>query len=334
MNIDLLSKMVKELILDNDEVTLPGVGCFVAEVVPASFSDRGYTVQPPYRRLYFRQRQDDTDTLLSSFYARTNQIDEADARRVLSDFLSEMKSILEARKAVVFPGLGRLRATRENNFFFVADEDLDIYPAGFGLEPVSLKTHSETPQQVSAAVAGLRAILPDEPAVAEAVVAEPEPAADPVVAETEPAAEPAAAEVVEEVAPAEEPVADVVEEVAPAEEPAAEVAPAAEPVVAEPEPAAEPAAEVFEEVAPAEEPAAAEYAVEEAMVTADNMEDTLEVKQPRPSSKKHVFLWIVLALVVLALLALAVFMVLVRLNPAFIDSILYTPEQLEILRQM
>lgn len=315
MNIDLLSKMVKELILDNDEVTLPGVGCFVAEVVPASFSDRGYTVQPPYRRLYFRQRQDDTDTLLSSFYARTNQIDEADARRVLGDFLSEMKSILEERKTVVFPGLGRLRATRENNFFFVADEDLDIYPAGFGLEPVSLKTHSETPQQVSAAVAGLRAILPDEPASAEV-----EPASEPVVAETESTAEPAATEVVEEVVPAEEPVAEVV--------------PAAEPVVAETEPAAEPAAEVVEEVVPAEEPAAAEYAVEEAMVTADNMEDTLEVKQPRQSSKKHVFLWIVLALVVLALLALAVFMVLVRLNPAFIDSILYTPEQLEILRQM
>lgn len=333
MNIDLLSKMVKELILDNDEVTLPGVGCFVAEVVPASFSDRGYTVQPPYRRLYFRQRQDDTDTLLSSFYARTNQIDEADARRVLGDFLSEMKSILEERKTVVFPGLGRLRATRENNFFFVADEDLDIYPAGFGLEPVSLKTHSETPQQVSAAVAGLRAILPDEPASAEV-----EPASEPVVAETESTAEPAATEVVEEVVPAEEPaVAEVVEEVAPAEEPVAavEAAPAAESVVAELESVAEPsAAEVVEEVAPAEESAAAEYAVEEAMVTADNMEDTLEVKQPRPSSKKHVFLWIVLALVVLALLALAVFMVLVRLNPAFIDSILYTPEQLEILRQM
>lgn len=328
MNIDLLSKMVKELILDNDEVTLPGVGCFVAEVVPASFSDRGYTVQPPYRRLYFRQRQDDTDTLLSSFYARTNQIEEADARRILGDFLSEMKSILEERKTVVFPGLGRLRATRENNFFFVADEDLDIYPAGFGLEPVSLKTHSETPQQVSAAVAGLRAILPDEPASAE-----PEPAADSVVAETEPAAEP----VVAEPEHAEEPsVAEVVEEVVPAEEPAAavEAAPAAEAVVAETETATEPAADVVEEVVPAEEPAAAEYVVEEAMVTADNMEDTLEVKQPRQSSKKHVFLWIVLALVVLALLALAVFMVLVRLNPAFIDSILYTPEQLEILRQM
>ena len=41
MDIDLLSKMVKELILDNDRVVLPGLGCFVAEMVPSTFSDKG-----------------------------------------------------------------------------------------------------------------------------------------------------------------------------------------------------------------------------------------------------------------------------------------------------
>ena len=41
MDIDLLSKMVKELILDNDRVVLPGLGSFVAEVVPSTFSDKG-----------------------------------------------------------------------------------------------------------------------------------------------------------------------------------------------------------------------------------------------------------------------------------------------------
>ena len=46
MDIDLLAKMVKEAILDHDVVTLPGVGCFVAELVPSSFSDKGYTINP------------------------------------------------------------------------------------------------------------------------------------------------------------------------------------------------------------------------------------------------------------------------------------------------
>lgn len=162
MDIDLLSKMVKELILDKDEVYLPGIGSFVAEMVPSSFSDKGYTINPPYRRLYFRQRQDETDTALVDLYARSNNIDIDAAYRILTEFLNEMKEILQQKKTIIFPGLGRLRATRENNFFFVADEDLDIYPAGLGLEPVSLKTHQETEEEVAAALDDLKFIMEED----------------------------------------------------------------------------------------------------------------------------------------------------------------------------
>lgn len=138
MDIDLLSKMVADLILERDEVALPGVGVFVAEIVPASFSDRGYTINPPYRRLSFRQREG-SDRSLIDLYARTNSIGMPDAERLLLDFLDELKSVLTSRKTIIFPGLGRLRATRENHFFFVPDESLNIYPEGFGLQPLSLK---------------------------------------------------------------------------------------------------------------------------------------------------------------------------------------------------
>lgn len=160
--------MVKELILDDDRVILPGLGCFVAEVVPATFSDKGYTINPPYRRLYFRSRPDEGDILVQ-FYARSNNLEYDLAENIIKDFLAELKSVLHQKKIVVFPGLGRLRATKENNLFFVADEDLDIYPAGFGLESISLKTHQESKAEVSAAVADLKNILVAEP------VAEPEP---------------------------------------------------------------------------------------------------------------------------------------------------------------
>lgn len=162
MDIDLLSKMVKELILDNDRVVLPGLGSFVAEVVPSTFSDKGYTINPPYRRLYFRANLSEGLELIE-FYARTNKVSQDVAERIIRDFISEMRQILHTKKTVVFPGLGRLRATKENNLFFVADEGLDIYPAGFGLEPISLKTHQETSEEVTAAVAGLRSLLEEVP---------------------------------------------------------------------------------------------------------------------------------------------------------------------------
>ena len=65
---------------------------------------------------------------------------------------------------------------------------MDIYPEGFGLEPISLKTHVETPQQISEAVAELKAIV-DKPV--EAVEVEPEPIVEPeVVVESETVVEP------------------------------------------------------------------------------------------------------------------------------------------------
>ena len=230
MDIDLLAKMVKEAILDHDAVTLPGVGCFVAELVPSTFSDKGYTINPPYRRLYFSPKQG-TDTYLADLYARDNEeVDAGMANRILTEFLAEMKEVLKVKKTVVFPGLGRLRATRENHFFFVADEDLDIYPEGLGLAPLSLKTHVETPEEVATAVAGLAELI-----------AEPEPEPEPVPEPVEgPAVEP---EPVVEPEPEPEPVPEPVE--GPAVEP--------EPMV-EPEPVLRQAQEPVQETVPVEKP--------------------------------------------------------------------------------
>ena len=203
MDIDLLAKMIRDVVLEKDEVALPGLGVFVAEFVPASFSDKGFTINPPYKRLTFRQEVNAGDDTLIRMYAEANNIGEDAAARIVNDFLSGLKDILMVRKAVVFPELGKLRATRENNFFFIADENLDIYPEGFGLEPVSLKTHQEAVSEVAETIAGLRSILEPETASGTDIALESEavPAPETVLdadsaPESENAAEPEAEPVV------------------------------------------------------------------------------------------------------------------------------------------
>lgn len=305
MDIDLLAKMVKEAILDYDAVTLPGVGCFVAELMPSTFSDKGYTINPPYRRLYFSPRQG-TDTLLRDMYVDANRADGVDApmaERILTEFLAEMKEILKVRKMVLFPGLGRLRATRENHFFFVADEELDIWPEGLGLAPISLKTHVETPEEVASAVAGLAELI---------IEPSQEPAHEPVA---EPAHEPVA-----EPAPAPEPALEPepIPEPAPEPEPVPVVEP--EPV---PEPAVEPATEPKLELEPEPEPApeATPEVRHEPVVTRARERESF------PTFWK-VFLIVLGALVVL----LAIYALVGRLAPGWVDKLLYSPEELEILR--
>ena len=327
MDIDLLSKMVKELILDEDRVVLPGLGCFVAEIVPSSFSDKGYTINPPYRRLYFRARPDEGDALID-FYAKSNNLDYSMAERILKDFLMELKSVLHARKAVVFPGLGRLRATKENNLFFVADEDLDIYPEGFGLEPISLKTHNESAEEVSAAVIGLKSMLVSESPI---VTSEPEMTSEPeVTAEALPVEEPTPAAVPEEVVEP-EPVQDVVPETVTESEVLPEpVSETEAEVVSEPEAVPEP--EVIPEPVivpvPVVEPELPVETVSKAAVQHAGQNHRQEVKKPRSGS---VMTTVLLTLLGVAVLLVAAYVIVGHTCPEWIDRFLYSPEELKIL---
>lgn len=331
MDIDLLAKMIRDVVLEKDEVALPGLGMFIADFVPASFSDKGYTINPPYKRLSFRQKDNPDDRTIVKLYAEANNIGEDTAEHFVNDFLSGLKDILMVRKSVVLPGLGRLRATKENNFFFIADENLDIYPEGFGLEPVSLKTHQEPVSEVAETMAGLRSILAPEQAE------EPAPAQEPVlepVAASEAVQEPAP-EIIQEAAPevatetevAPEPALEV--ESAPEVEPASEVEPGPEalpePVQeAVPETASETVPETSQEIAPETVPEPACESV--AGQSADN--------QSGGSSFWKTFRIVAVSIVILAILALAAFIILSRIAPDFIDTILYSPEELEIVRKM
>lgn len=388
MDIDLLSKIVKELILDNDEVALPGIGSFIAEIVPSVFSDKGYTINPPYRRLSFRQKGSGDENMVIDFYARCNNIDTPTASRIIREFLEEMRRVLETKKSIVFPGLGKLRATKENYFFFVADEDLDIYPEGFGLEPISLKTHEETPAEVSATMAALRSILnPEEAETVTEETAKAEEVNKPEETETvteEEAAAPAEANADEAEANQEEtkvnaadakmeedgtnaseaeiPTTDT-EEAAPADTNTEEVEvnvnePATE-VVNEPAEVNVPAEQTEDNAKPAgdnpvnvndlaanaetaentkSEPAEVPMTDNKSgatmpATTTTSTATTGQATSQKPAGSKtwQVIKWIVIILVILAVTALLTFIILAHIAPDFIDSILYTPEELEIL---
>lgn len=324
MDIDLLAKMVEELILDNDEVSLPGVGTFVAELIPATFSDKGFTINPPYRKLSFRQREGDGN-LLVDFYAKANSLETGEARRILTKFLEEMKEVLKVKKYIIFPGLGKLRATKENFFFFVPDENLNIYPEGFGLESVSLKSHKEVDDVALAAEVLAAEVAEANEAAGGTEVAEPLPVKEVVeTAVTEVAAPaPLAAE-----KPA--PLAETpVQEPVPAEEPAAvaETVPVEEPVE---EPDAVPEPVPAEEAVPEPVAVAEPVPVEEPVVTGGPDADAL-VQTDRPKKRMPAWLKVLIILVALAILFFGALAILGRVAPEFVDKLLYTPEELQLL---
>lgn len=331
MDIDLLAKMIRDVVLEKDEVALPGLGMFIADFVPASFSDKGYTINPPYKRLSFRQKDNPDDRTIVKLYAEANNIGEDTAEHFVNDFLSGLKDILMVRKSVVLPGLGRLRATKENNFFFIADENLDIYPEGFGLEPVSLKTHQETVSEVAETMAGLRSILTpeqaEEPALAQEPVLEP-------VAASESVQKPAP-EIIQEAEPEVATETEVAPESAPEVEPASEVEPAPE-VEPGPEALPEPVQEAVQETASETVPETSQEIAPETVPepSCESVAGQPADNQSGGSSFWKTFRIVAVSIVILAILALAAFIILSRVAPDFIDTILYSPEELEIVRKM
>lgn len=306
MDVELLSRIIRELIIDHDEVALPQVGTFVAEIVPASFSDRGYTVNPPYRRLSFVQRPG-SDTLLVDFYANANGIDVHMAESYLGDFLSELRKVLEERKVIVLPGLGRLRATRENALFFVPEEDLDIYPDGFGLKSVSLKHIPSEQEAVEIPVSFVNAVAGAGRHVSSAETVtvheeEPSPDSGSASAETEPSG------------PLSGETACPVSAGLPSDADAA--------VAGEPE--GNPESSGASDAVQATETGAGTGTGTESEVPA----------QPSSGGRRKALKAVLIALgtcVAVAGLLLAVFLILADVAPDFIDSILYTPEELRII---
>lgn len=338
--------MISELITDHNRVGLPGLGTFVAEVVPATFSDKGYTINPPYRRLSFHPSRSE-DTLLIDFYAASNGISKEAAGLYLKQFLGEMKSVLKERKTIMLPGLGRLRATVENNFFFVPDPDLDIYPDGFALKPLSLKTISMADEVE----------IPLFPPMEEEM--EVKGAAE---VEGESAGEAEAREISENKEETGGPVSpesiqpeSIQPESTQPEQQQSEPAPhqASQPESEQLQPESEPAPQPEQQPGPGEQEPQSEseqsqpetelqLQAEQPPPEQSQPQPKHETRQPEQSQSRpetgpvHAprrFRWWIPLLVLLAVAAVALlaFLTVAQVAPDFIDSILYTPEELRII---
>ena len=394
-----MSRILKELVTDHDMVGLPGIGTFVTEVVPASFSDKGYTINPPYRRLSFVQGRVE-DKLLIDFYSESNEVDVEVAEAYITQFLHEMKQVLKERKIILLPGLGRLRATKENNFFFVPEEDLDIYPDGFALKPVSLKNIQREMEPVHIPVSFAEAVQ----SLMEKKKAEPQPEAEP---ESQPQAEvqpePQLEQPELEADPEQVPEAQAEPEpklrrelvpldpeqvpysgadipldpreineaqFEPESEPEPQPEPEAQPQPDQPEaeresepqpeqqaerepeqePEPQPERELVQEAQPQPEQQAEREPEPQLEQPQSEREPEPQLEQPQPEREpeqeperepeqepqprqRQRRRWWVVLLVVVALLAVAlgVFVILAHAAPDFIDSILYTPEELRII---
>lgn len=140
MDVLLLSRLLKELIIDNERIPLPGMGYFLTEPTSAFFSEDRKTIYPPSKRISFKGDDMAKGDILAAYFAKSCGIDADTARTELDTFLQQLKITLNNKKSIDFPGMGRLRLTQDGNLFFAMDTtDGGLFAQVFGFEPIVLK---------------------------------------------------------------------------------------------------------------------------------------------------------------------------------------------------
>ena len=152
MDISQFSKCLKELIAERDKVEVPHLGTFKAVYVPASYSDHRSTINPPSRSLSFRKKdvEPSEDNEFVKQVAQDLQVSEKQAIIEIGWCLSRINSELMGTRQCNLPGLGKLKSNSKNSFFFVADDDAEIYDDGIGLESIHIKAEEILPSQPQA----------------------------------------------------------------------------------------------------------------------------------------------------------------------------------------
>lgn len=192
MDSGFFADIVRETLAERGCASLPGMGCLVTEQVPAFFSDKGFTINPPYQKVVFKAAGEEDKTLIER-YASDNNVTVEVASEIVGSYVASLEKELRVSRAVRLPGLGYLRLTHDGNVFFVEEEGLSLFPGYDLLEPVSLRnipalssfdkvetpSPETAPEEVSFEPSSPEEILSEQPAIAEPSPEQPAPE-DPV----------------------------------------------------------------------------------------------------------------------------------------------------------
>lgn len=187
MDLQQLSNYLRELLIDNDRVSLFGIGSFVAENAPAFFSGDGKTLFPPSRKLTFRQQESWDDGMIAYLHQRKTSRDLADVQRELADYAKQLRMELQVKKSLLIPTIGELKETKEGNIYFVVDAQLDIDTEGVGLQTIPVRVLDQNRAAVRERARQMQELLKEaeKKESAEVIVEAEQPQLEPVLEDEE-----------------------------------------------------------------------------------------------------------------------------------------------------
>lgn len=122
----LVCSQIQELLIDNEEVILPGLGKFTIESTPASFEEDGMSILPPGKKL--------------SFVQDSAQVECEGWQMDLSGKILENLQLCGKYEVT---GFGIFTSNEGGEVSFSADENFDFAPDSFSLEAIALEANED-----------------------------------------------------------------------------------------------------------------------------------------------------------------------------------------------
>jgi nucleoid DNA-binding protein len=130
-----LADYLSELLVQHDEVSVPGLGYFMRMRMHAHYNEKEAKFYPPYHRVKFVPQIKDDDTF-AQYVAQKKNISLASSKYFIEKFIVKVKDDA-SKNSYLFSGLGSFNVNQDQ-LVFVPNDKITVDPSFFGYEPVNI----------------------------------------------------------------------------------------------------------------------------------------------------------------------------------------------------
>ncbi len=129
-----LSVYLTELLKTNDCVIVPDLGGFIANYQSSAQNPQSDQFSPPSKEIIFSSKLKKNDGLFVNHVVEKEGVGYLEARKIVSEYVSECMFKLENGETVELNGIGTLHFDHHENLIFTCDSQINFRPDVFGLD--------------------------------------------------------------------------------------------------------------------------------------------------------------------------------------------------------
>ena len=129
-----ITAFIRELLFGHDCVIVPGFGGLIGNYTPAHIDKSSGTFYPPVKQISFNRNLNHNDGLLVGKISGSTNINYGDARKLVEEFVLDLRKRLANSEKVVFDHIGSFINNHEGNVQFEPDRNANYHLDSYGLE--------------------------------------------------------------------------------------------------------------------------------------------------------------------------------------------------------